>query len=76
MTDQEEEQKPDKYQRVTKAQFELWLINPVTINYLKCLQFEIEQVDDLLIGSKLVDSASHGLNPCLGLVMVGRECTV
>jgi len=31
----------DKYPRVTQAQFEIWMNNPVTKRYLQCLEWEI-----------------------------------
>jgi hypothetical protein len=52
----------DKYPRVTRNQLEIWLANPVTLNYLKCLEFEIEKLEVALSNEMLIDSANNDLS--------------
>ena len=52
----------DKYPRVTKAQLEIWLDNPVTQNYLKCLDFEVDKLSDAISSGALFDSSDNNLS--------------
>ncbi len=49
----------DKHKRVTKAQVELWLSNPVTQVYLKCLKWAVEDIDDTLKSGAFIDSSNN-----------------
>lgn len=52
----------DKYPRVTRNQLEIWLDNPVTINYLKCLEFESEKISKAFSNLSLIDSTNNDLS--------------
>jgi hypothetical protein len=57
------EDKPqDKYPRVTQSQLEIWLDNPVTVNYLKSLEFLSDAIGDTLKSVGLIDSTNNDLS--------------
>ena len=54
--------KKDKYPRVTQAQLELWIINPVTVCYLQGLDFLNEELKDISCNGSLIDTANNDLS--------------
>lgn len=52
----------DKYKRVTQAQFDLWIDNPVTKTYLQCLEWSAEQIAESLGKGSNVDSSNNDLS--------------
>ena len=49
----------DKYKRVTQAQLEIWLDNPVTQKYLQCLGWSKEQIQEVLGKGGYIDSDNN-----------------
>lgn len=49
----------DKHQRITQAQFELWLNSPVTKTYFRCLAWSAEQFNELAGNGSLVDQSNN-----------------
>lgn len=49
----------DKHQRISQAQFEIWLENPVTLVYLQCLEWSAEQITEILGNGGYVDSNNN-----------------
>ncbi len=49
----------DKFKRVTKAQLELWLADPVTKAYLICLSELARKSKEAILDGSLVDSSNN-----------------
>ncbi len=49
---------PLEFPQVTEAQPEIWLANPVTKVYMRCLEWKADDQRDLAGTGKLVDSSS------------------
>ena len=50
------------HNRVSQLQLDQWLLNPVTLVYLECLEFEKMGVDSLLSSNSLIDSSNNDLS--------------
>ena len=51
--------KEKKHNRVSQLQLDQWLENPVTLVYLECLKFEVEQVSQFLSDGSCIDSTNN-----------------
>ena len=49
----------DKHKRVTQAQLDIWLIDPVTQAYLTCLQDLANNIGSRLSSGELLDCANN-----------------
>jgi len=58
MSDQKQ---PDQYKRITQAQFEIWLDNPVTIAYMQCLEWSAAQIEETMSKGGFIDSSNADL---------------
>lgn len=64
----------DKFKRVTQAQLDLWLIDPVTKAYLVCLSELARKTKETLMDGSLIDSCNNdrsmnSTHSALGMVM-------
>ena len=55
----EDQGQSDKYKRITQAQFDLWIDNPVTKAYLKCLKWSGEQAAEIVGNGSIVDISNN-----------------
>ncbi len=61
----------DKFKRITQAQFDLWIDNPVTKAYLQCLEWSAEKISEALGKGALVasdnnDTTCNAIHSALG----------
>ena len=56
------QKQPDKYKRITQAQFDLWLANPVTKTYLQCIEWSCEQISEILGKGLHIDASNNDLS--------------
>ncbi len=49
----------DKFKRISKAQLDIWVDNPVTKTYLQCLDWSAEQCREVLGSGHLIDSTNN-----------------
>jgi len=49
----------DKYKRTTQAQFDIWIDNPVTQAYLKCLIWSGEQAEEIAGNGSIIDIGNN-----------------
>ena len=52
----------DQYQRLTQAQVEIWLDDPVSKIYVQCLGWAVEQVKEQLANGSFIDSENNDLS--------------
>lgn len=52
----------DKYPRISQAQFDIWIDNPVTKTYLQCLEWSGEQVEEVLGKGGYIDPSNNDLS--------------
>ena len=49
----------DKHKRISQAQLDIWLDNPVTKTYLQCLMWCSEQRREIVGGGALIDATNN-----------------
>ena len=59
--------------QITQDQFDIWLTSPVTIAYLKCLEFKRLDTRDAAGDGRLVDSSSADLTHALLHRALGQQ---
>ena len=52
----------DKHKRLSQAQFDIWIDNPVTKVYLQCLEWSAEQAEEIAGSGSLIDSSNNDLS--------------
>ncbi len=52
----------DNHKRITQAQFDIWIDNPVTIAYLQCLEWSAEQNGEVVENGSLIDTSNNDLS--------------
>lgn len=59
--------------QITQDQYDLWLTNPVTIAFLKCLEWKRLDIRDALGNGALTDSSNADLNHALTHRYLGEQ---
>ena len=49
----------DSHKRISQAQFDIWIDNPVTLMYIQCLRWSEDQIQEALGHGGFIDSNNN-----------------
>ncbi len=58
---EQDQPQQDQYKRIGQDQFDIWMDNPVTVAYLKCLEWSSSQISEVMGKGGYVDSTNNDI---------------